>query len=283
MMAPELVTMSDGCRLWTSVSGDGDPVVFLHGPGLWDSFGELAAPLSQDYRVCRWDQRGCGRSERPGGYRLARVLADLAELLDHWGFPRATLVGHSWGAELALRFALDMPERVTGLVYLSGVGLDPARPVTRRRISAMMAAHQDQIDEVLRLAPSPERDRQLRLWRTSFAFPDRRTAWELANRILEPYLPFNEQYSEAMLADQAALAPSVAGACAGLAVPTLVVHGAEDLRPPAATDSLVAALPRARRVVVEGAGPYPWMDRPGETLDAIRDFLADSHRWLGSA
>lgn len=57
-------TTDDGCRLWTEASGDGPPVVLVHGgPGWWDVFGDVVA-LLPGFRVHRWDQRGCGRSDR---------------------------------------------------------------------------------------------------------------------------------------------------------------------------------------------------------------------------
>lgn len=50
----------------------------------------------------------------------AAVLQDLDDLLDGWGYARVTLVGHSYGAELAARYCLGRPDRLTGLVLLAG-------------------------------------------------------------------------------------------------------------------------------------------------------------------
>jgi proline iminopeptidase len=72
------VRADDNCRLWTATTGHGKPLVMCHGgPGLWDMTGSLAAVLAPRLSVIRWDQRGCGRSERRGPYSVARCAADL--------------------------------------------------------------------------------------------------------------------------------------------------------------------------------------------------------------
>jgi proline iminopeptidase len=105
-------------------AGRGAPLIVCHGgPGLWDMFGSLAGSLAGDVRVVRWDQRGCGRSERRGPYSVARSVADLDAVRAALGVERVAVLGHSWGATLALRYALDHPDRVSALIYVSGTGL----------------------------------------------------------------------------------------------------------------------------------------------------------------
>lgn len=114
----------DRCALWTTETGVGDPVLLCHGgPGLWDMFGDLAGDLASRFRLIRWDQRGGGRSERRGPYTLQRMVADVDAVRDHYGLDRVAVLGHSWGAHLGLLYALAHPDRVSKLVYVSGVGL----------------------------------------------------------------------------------------------------------------------------------------------------------------
>jgi proline iminopeptidase len=119
------VGAGDGAVLWTSTSGSGRPVVLCHGgPGMADYLEPVAALLDDLVLVHRWDQRGAGRSDHVGPFSVARCVADLEELRRHFGHDRWVVVGHSWGANLAIHYAQAHPERVTAVAYLCGTGLE---------------------------------------------------------------------------------------------------------------------------------------------------------------
>lgn len=139
MTGPEdveaLVAMDDGGRLWTATGGSGTtPVVLCHGgAGLWDYLEPVAEALRPIARIHRWEQRGCGRSQRAGPYSIGRYLADLELLRRHFGHERWLVAGHSWGAGLALSYALARPERTLGVLYISGTGFGQAWRVAYHR------------------------------------------------------------------------------------------------------------------------------------------------------
>jgi pimeloyl-ACP methyl ester carboxylesterase len=101
------------------VLGSGRPVVMLHGllVGSMATWYFGAAPrLSRTHRVLLFDLRGHGRSGRPPtGYDLATMTDDLSALLTGFTDEPAVLIGHSWGALVALSLALREPERVHSL------------------------------------------------------------------------------------------------------------------------------------------------------------------------
>ena len=123
-MTEAYVDLPDGARLWTSVEGSGPPVVVCHGgPGLWDYLGDLAGLLSDNFTVYRWDQRACGRSTAGSTPASTKgTLDDLDALRSHFGLDRWAVLGHSFGAELALLYGLLFPARCTCVVYVSGRG-----------------------------------------------------------------------------------------------------------------------------------------------------------------
>nr|WP_246799741.1 alpha/beta hydrolase [Bradyrhizobium sp. CCBAU 51753] len=105
----------NGISLFHVETGEGSPVVFLHG-GLSNSdyFGLQAPEVARRHRVICVDSRGHGRSTRnaqPFGYDL--MTDDVVALLDHLQIPRAAIVGWSDGAIIGLDMAMRHPDRVT--------------------------------------------------------------------------------------------------------------------------------------------------------------------------
>src|SRR5690606_23376006 len=122
------IKTSDGVSLFLEKEGTGLPCIYLHGgPGYWSkSFQETAGDLlAENLEMIYLDQRGCGRSEisHHGDYSLDRLLLDLEEVRQHFGFEQWYVMGHSFGGILAVQYAERFPERVKGLI-LSNVTLE---------------------------------------------------------------------------------------------------------------------------------------------------------------
>lgn len=94
------------------------PVIALHGvTDSWRSFEPVLPHLPPDLHVMALSQRGHGDSDKPAGdYHPADFAADVAAFMDVMAIERAVLVGHSMGSINAMRFAIDHPSRVAGLL-----------------------------------------------------------------------------------------------------------------------------------------------------------------------
>ena len=129
----------DGVRLAYQDDGDGDPVVLLHGLSATRRYvvmGSRALERS-GHRVISYDARGHGQSSpapRPDAYGYGELAADLEAVLDDRGVERAVLAGASMGAHTLLRFALDRPQRVSGLVAITPA-FDPLTNDDPRRLA----------------------------------------------------------------------------------------------------------------------------------------------------
>jgi proline iminopeptidase len=271
------VVADDGRRLWATALGRGEPLVFCHGgPGLWDMFGDAAAMLADRVRAIRWDQRGCGRSERRGPYSMARAVADLDAVREYFGLARMAVLGHSWGAQLALRYALDHPDRVERLVYVSGTGLGFGwHDEYQRNMAARLGDRMSRLTELGNRARNVDEDRELAVLRWSADFADPGSALGHAERMATPWLEVNYECNATINAEDRRTwrEPELVEACRALAVPTLIVDGAHDTRPRSAVDSLHEALPSVTRVVLPDAGHVPWLDSPAEFRSALLSFL----------
>jgi proline iminopeptidase len=274
-----MIRLRDGATLWTAVSGTGPPVVCLHGgPGLWDYLGPLAALLDDMFTVVRFDQRGCGRSTGGRPFTIEQAVDDLDQIRARLGFERWAVAGHSWGAELAIRYAARHPGRVTAVVYIAGVGVGNG-------FKSAYVVEQDRRlgDDRERLAvlsdmpasdrtPDEERERCLLQWR-----PDFSPASGAAEHVLSlwdtrpPGAAVNETANRELWADRAT--EDLHQTADRVTCPVTMLFGADDPRPWTASDSLLAALPNARRIVLNGAGHAPWAERPADTRQLIVDAL----------
>jgi lipase len=104
-------------------AGDGpDPVVCLHGiTAQHRAFNAAARLLGPSRGLVGVDLRGRGDSDKPeSGYGLATHASDVVRVLDYLGLEDAVLLGHSMGAFVALKIALEYPDRVRALALLDG-------------------------------------------------------------------------------------------------------------------------------------------------------------------
>jgi pimeloyl-ACP methyl ester carboxylesterase len=117
------LVLANGLSLNAVELGQGPKVVMLHGLLVGSSaawYFTSAPALARDHRLLLYDLRGHGRSARAAkGYDTATQAKDLTALLDVWGWHGpVSIVGHSYGALVAMRFALDHPERVHKLALV---------------------------------------------------------------------------------------------------------------------------------------------------------------------
>ena len=119
----------NGASLRYETVGDGSPIIILHGgPGIGYQYlaPELKASLSKRSRLVFYDQRGSGEStgaDDSSFLNIATFMKDLDAVLAAFDLERAILLGHSFGGLLAMKYAIQHPERVTALIL---VDPDPA-------------------------------------------------------------------------------------------------------------------------------------------------------------
>ena len=138
----------NGCRFHLQSLGSGPAVVMLHG-WLIDSMVSwlfTAAPLlARSHRVLLYDMRGHGRSQRVRtGYDIATQIGDLRALLADFSGP-VSLVGHSYGALVALKFALEEPERVGRLVLVEA----PLPPFPKTLVEDLLGETPERLTQAL--------------------------------------------------------------------------------------------------------------------------------------
>lgn len=116
-MPSDLLTIN-GTTIYCECTGDGEPIVFIHGFSLdrrmWD---DQVEHFAKTHRVIRYDLRGFGRSSLPATTPYSHA-EDLRALLDHYAIPKTHLVGLSLGGMIAIDFALAFGERLKTLTLV---------------------------------------------------------------------------------------------------------------------------------------------------------------------
>jgi proline iminopeptidase len=273
----EMVPTGDGVRLQTWTSGtvrDSAPVLLIHGgPGLWDYLGPVADMLAPITMVHRFDQRGCGGSDPSEDHTIARYIADIDALRGHWEHERWIVMGHSFGATLALAYAVAHPHATVAMGYLSGVGLGDWHSLYRaERLRRMTPDQRQRLDELNTLADrsdSEEREFRTLSWFTDYADPAR--GWELALAEAATGHTINRQANR-MLNDETSAwnDQDLLQQASALPMPCWFIHGSEDPRPQSTVNALSNAVPRSELHIVHGAGHHLWCECPEALCTLLR-------------
>ena len=138
-MADRTIDAGAGVRLAASEDGEGRAVVLLHGLTASRRYVVMGSRALQrsGHRVVAYDARGHGASSPapdPDAYGYELLTRDLEAVLDACGIERGVLAGVSMGAHTCLRLAIELPERVAGLVVITP-GFDPVEYVRPERLA----------------------------------------------------------------------------------------------------------------------------------------------------
>jgi 3-oxoadipate enol-lactonase len=245
-------------------AGQGDLVVFLHGIGGNKRNWRDNLPLvAERFLAAAWDGRGWGDSDDyDGPLSFEDMAADLVRVIDHFGAPRAHLVGLSMGVKVALNFVHLHPSRVASLTLCDGsLRARKADPASLR--------------EFVRLRQQPLLDGKEP---SDIAEPVARSLVSPAAQpgALEQLIDSMSRLHKAMYlkALELAIFAEDAPGVGEIAVPTLVVVGQDDrLTPVSEAQALVDAIPAARLAVVEHAGHLVNIEQPVAFNALLLDFL----------
>ncbi|MBI4240943.1 MAG: alpha/beta fold hydrolase [Candidatus Rokubacteria bacterium] len=250
----------NGIRLYYEVHGQGQPLVLLHGfAGTAESWKPQVAGFSLRYRLILYDARGHWRSKSPksaDAYSIDIAVEDLRALLDHVGAGPTIVGGLSMGGVIALAFYAKYPERVRALILCdTGPGFrNPERREEWRR----------QREEVARLL---EREGMKAFARSPHAELDYYTAPDIMlQHDPQGLAHVNRKVLVVPDASLIDLLPRVA-------VPTLVLVGAEDRDFRAPADYMAGKIPGAELAVLDKAGHGANVDQPEAFNRAVLDFL----------
>ncbi len=267
---------------------DRPPLLLVHGGRdhcrNWDWVAEA---LRDEWHIIAPDLRGHGDSQwsTDGSYPLAGYVYDLAQLVHQQRLAPVTIIAHSLGGVVALRYAGIYPQTVARLVAVEGLGPPPvklaeraARPIDQRmddwireqrglagRLPRRYASIEDAFKRMQEENPhlTAEHARHLTVHGIS-QNEDGSYTWKFDNYV-RSWLPYDMSSRD------------IHHLWARIACPTLLLHGRESRwAGDPATDGRAAHFRQARVVGLEGAGHWLHHDRLDEFLRLVRTFFAES-------
>jgi 3-oxoadipate enol-lactonase len=263
-----------GLRIWYEEQGAGEPVVLIGGlSSTIETWGRLAELLADRYRVIRPDNRGSGRTrvERDDGDRSMTVFAaDVLHLLDGLGLDRVHLVGASMGGMIVQQFAVAWPQRLRSLTiacsHCGGAAAVAASEDTVRKLVAASSGGGEAVRRGLEVVAHPE------------SFTRRPEVLDYYQWTKETWPHSAEEIQRRM----AAVAKfDVSESIRSLAVPTLVITGAQDFLVPVENSRRIAQrIPGARLALIEGGAHIFFLEQAeamARELDAHFAAHSSSH------
>ena len=110
-----------GIKICYEILGEGEPVILVHGFGAKkETWIAQFKPLSEHFKVIRFDNRGAGKSDRPkGAYTMEFFADDIVGLMDFLKIGKAHIIGWSLGGMIVQNFVLKYPNRVNKVVLIN--------------------------------------------------------------------------------------------------------------------------------------------------------------------
>jgi pimeloyl-ACP methyl ester carboxylesterase len=260
------------------------PLLLVHGGRdhcrNWDW---VAQALRKDWHVLAPDLRGHGDSQwsPDGSYSLAAYIYDLAQLIHQQELAPVTIVAHSLGSMITLRYTGIYPENVRKLVAIEGLGVAPRAMVERAK---------QPIADRMRRWVEEQRSLAGRMPRRYASIEDALHRMQEANRFLSPEqarhltqhgVNQNEDGTYSWKFDNYVRAERPYGMTQAetetlwnrITCPTLLVYGKESWASNPEEDGRIKHFRSARVVAVEGAGHWVHHDKLDVFLNLLRDFL----------
>jgi 2-succinyl-6-hydroxy-2,4-cyclohexadiene-1-carboxylate synthase len=262
---------ADGVALCVESSGQGAPVVMLHGfTGDASSMAPAAAPLERDFEVHRVELVGHGRSDAPADvrhYSMPRCVDQVVAVLDGLGVDAAHLYGYSMGGRTALSLAAAHPDRVCSLV-LVGVtaGLAGGEARAERRASDEALAERIEREG---LEPFVDAWMALPLFASQKRLGEAALAAARAQRLRGRATGF----ANSLRGMGTGAMPPLHAVLADLRMPTLLIVGEEDAKFRGIAAALAVELPDAKVEVITEAGHAAHLEQAAAVGEGVRRFL----------
>ena len=277
----ETFVKTDETSLFCRHGGEGSPIIVIHGgPGLTQNYLlPYMVKLTETNEVVFYNQRGCGESSgeiSSASINISNFMKDLEAVQNAFGFKKVTIIGHSWGGFLAMKFAITHPERVEKLILVTSMAHSRAgHLLCDEAWKTKMAPF---IAEINSLSESNafgegDPDTHQRFYKLIFAtyFHNPQDVSKL-DLNMSPSALLNakaeQKLFKAELADY-----DLSDELKKIKIPTLIVHGTSDITPPCVAEEMHQLIPNSSYILLTDCGHFPYIEKPEEFYSSITHFI----------
>jgi len=274
--------------------GQGQPIIILHGGIVLDHtyFLPDMDRLSDSYHLIYYDQRGRGKSiGDTANISIQTEMEDLDGLRQNFGLGSVAVLGHSWGAHLAMEYALGHPQHVSHLILTSTAAASRAdNELVSQEWGKRLVPHEDRLTALQASSRYKEGDPTALAEEYRIELSTTIKQPEHLNRVnLSFDLSFAAFTKESVLRGRAIAERLVQETwpreefdilprLKQLHKPTLIIHGDDDFVPVEVAAHVARAVPDARFVLLKDCGHFSYVEAAEEFHEAVDAFFADTSR-----
>jgi proline iminopeptidase len=281
--AKEEFIETNGQKFFCRIMGKGDPIVVIHGgAGLSQAYLlPQMERLKEHNLVIFYDQRNCGRSVGTFNEQFITVdtfVSDLDAIRKAFGYKKITILGHSFGGFLAVRYAIAHPEAIDKLILLNTAPISSEgwmaflQEYERRTkpyqgtLKAIEATREFQendpkiMEEYYRIIfrsyfYAAQKEEFLNLAMSQQAFANgKKVLTILANSLLAQPFDLHEQLKK-------------------LTIPTLIIHGDYDMVPYDVAEKIHESISNSQYVLLKHCGHFSYIEAPEQLFILINNFM----------
>jgi proline iminopeptidase len=274
----------NGTHLYYEIIGKGAPLFVLHGSGgSHRYFLPYMEPLSDKYQLFFYDQRGTGLSDgHPdlAANSIDQFVEDLEALRVAFGSEKISLMGHSWGAIIALAYALKYQAHLDHLILVDSIPVNDKfligfSETMQQRFQHLSADEQHELKTTCS-SPSEELSREAidRCMQLDAQLRFYNPAKAPVDLTIDENTMKNADTVEALMRNSFnKIQHDIDTQLPNIHVPTLIIHGDFDPIPLKSSEYLHEQILESQIVVIPEAGHFPFIEQPEQFVAALRSFL----------
>lgn len=270
----------NGNDLYFKVEGQGEPILVIHGgPGMNMEYIEpLMYELAKKNKLIFFDPRSTGKSAIPGdtlGAMHQYMVNDIEAIRKAFGLNKINILGHSWGAKIALLYALKYPDNIKSLVLTNAIPLsheyDSLQTIYYDRQSKKPDLQEKRMEIISRHISRIEIQQRLAFMYSLYNFND----------IDKIQLTYPDNYADAQISlfrglsyDYKKYDINLYPHISKIKAPAIVIHGDADGLSLTASEKLAGSLGNAKLIRFDKSGHFPFMEEPEKFAQTVNAFIA---------